>query len=69
MKRGPKNLLEVDPTLQKRLCDVLAKGNTIKTAAAVCGVSDRCIRGSANTLPLLLPSFARGVLRKLHLSL
>jgi hypothetical protein len=59
MKRGPKSKLEVDSTLQKRLCDVLAKGNTIKTAAAVCQVSERSVHSwiSSN------PSFAAAVFR------
>ena len=40
-KRGPKNLLEVDPTLQKRICDILADANTIRTACDACGISER----------------------------
>src|SRR5437868_33069 len=59
MKRGPKNLLEVDLTLQKRICDVLAKCNTIKTAAAVCRVSERSVHSWISKYP----SFAAAVFR------
>ena len=57
MKRGPKSKLEVDPTLQKRLCDVLAKCNTIKTAAAVCGVSEKSVYSWISKYP----SFAKAI--------
>src|SRR5437868_9597085 len=40
-KRGPKSLLEVDPTLQKRICDLLADANTIQTACDAVGVGER----------------------------
>src|SRR4051812_3475422 len=59
MKRGPKSKLEVDPTLQKRLCAVLAKCNTIKTAAAVCGVSERSVHSWISKYP----SFAAAIFR------
>src|SRR5438552_2368898 len=42
-KRGPKSLLEVDPTLQKRFCESVEKNNTFKTAAAICGIGERTI--------------------------
>src|SRR5437868_3207503 len=59
MKRGPKSKLEVDPTLEKRLCDALAKWNTIKTAAAVCGVSERSVHSWISKYP----SFAAAIFR------
>ena len=56
-KHCPKSKLEVDPTLQKRLCDVLAKCNTIKTAAAVCRVSEKSIYSWISKYP----SFAKAI--------
>ena len=38
-RRGPKSLLT--PQLQKRICDLLAAANTIKTACDACGIGER----------------------------
>jgi hypothetical protein len=39
MKRGRRSLLT--PAVQKEICGLLAKGNTIRTTVGACGISER----------------------------